>query len=210
MERAFKLAGADVKVSEACTEKTDYVEPVTGGKENLLTIATELDRGRSNLELKKIRERRKELKADIGILLVSWPTPRECGQAAGIGVTPEHAFAVVNWTCVTNVRAYLHEIGHLLGAYHEDATESPLDARAFVKTDNAKPLLTVMARPQVCGINQCGPIAQFSNPYDNYRGQTIGEVGRTNNARVIVEGLRRAVEFGENLTPAVPSKCSEL
>lgn len=216
LQDIFKHVGAEIEVQMSRIEQSNYKEPEEPKQpkqpkepevEVLKEIVIDLASSNTVPEFVQFRKRRAELHADIGILVVHRESTGECGFATGVGVDAQMAVAVVNWQCIRNASSFLHEIGHLLGAYHEDEEKgAPPYARAFVFKEGSpffkegsKPFVTVMGKRELCGKEKCSRIARFSNPRDLYNDIIIGEEGARDNAKVIIQGLQRAVDFGESL-----------
>src|SRR5262249_15055147 len=70
--------------------------------------------------------------AHFGVLVVDANDPRECGMASGYGVPAERAFAVVNWRCIASRASFIHEIGHLIGLYHDQRTRVESDGPGVI------------------------------------------------------------------------------
>lgn len=125
---------------------------------------------------------RSRRRADIAILVVDDADERKCGQAAGIRVDSAQAFAVVNWKCLTDRFSFAHEIGHLMGAWHDPATlESQLGAGNHARPPYAhgyvapgpRPFVTIMGYPSACS-ERCGRMWYWANPDLSYGGRAVG------------------------------------
>lgn len=140
---------------------TTYVE-----SGDLAADIQELMKDGGNLE--DLRAARRSAKADVGVLIVDHPSSTTCGMAAGISVPKEKAFAVVNWKCITDKLSFIHEIGHLAGAWHDPKTlgsgfvVDPPYAHGYV-TGGKEPMATIMAYRESCHA-PCGRRWYWSNP----------------------------------------------
>lgn len=129
--------------------------------------------------VQELRNSRRKKKADVGVLVVHNSDPKNCGIAAGINVTKDKAFVVVNWQCLTDKFSFIHEVGHLAGAWHDPETVGqgyivdPPYAYGYVTGGNA-PVATIMAYRESCK-KPCGRVWYWSNPYTtSYDGQALG------------------------------------
>jgi hypothetical protein len=73
-----------------------------------------------------VNQRRNSSGADIAVLIVDQNAA--CGRADAIMATAASAYAVVHYDCATGYYSFAHELGHLMGARHnqqEDSTATP-------------------------------------------------------------------------------------
>jgi hypothetical protein len=92
-----------------------------------------------------------------------------------------------------------HEIGRLLGAYHEDEPPStkPLYARAFMHDTGNEPFVTLMGYERHrYKTAHCIRILYFSDPNEPYHGVMQGERGKSNNACEVRAHIGDVVRFG--------------
>jgi len=104
---------SSVQVRDVHSEWIDYV--AVG---NLLIEDRNRLTGTNDGYMDNVHSLREQYDADIVVLLVG---SGGCG-VAYIGATAETAFAVVHADCAFNQYSLAHEIGHLMGAYHDNDT----------------------------------------------------------------------------------------
>jgi len=150
--------------------------------------------------LEHVREARRKTKADVAVLIVDHPSRTNCGMAAGISVPKERAFAVVNWKCITDKFSFIHEIGHLAGAWHDPVTVGsgyvvdPPYAHGYV-TVGKEPMATIMAYRESCHA-PCGRRWYWSNPHTRTEdGQVLGTADKNFDACVWRQRLPEMATF---------------
>ncbi len=156
----------------------------------------------------EINQRRRATHADLAALIVN--RPEACGQAAGIMVNPATAFAAVHYGCATGYYSFAHELGHLMGARHDegnDSSQTPFPyGHGFQRPSPSanQAFRTVMAY-QCKAPDKCEPrVAYWSNPGIRYKGVAAGTAG-DNNARVLNETAATIADFRNHLEPLVAS-----
>lgn len=130
---ALDAAGVDTQVRSVDAVEVPYFEPRVDPVSILDEALRSLTSGQSP-EMVAFRDKRRQLKADIGVLILEIDDPFVCGKA-NLGADAATAFAVVNWRCMSGGKlAVEHEVGHVLGLHHDDdGGAKPAFARAFMK-----------------------------------------------------------------------------
>ena len=148
---SFRRSHINAVVNVLPIHYTDYVESGDYAKD----IAEIL---KPDGVLHTLAKARFDNKADVAVLIVDNPDDTSCGLAAGINVDASKAYAVVNWRCLQLNYSFIHEIGHLAGAWHDQATldregnkevVDPPYAHGYV-TDGEFPIATIMAYRSSC------------------------------------------------------------
>ncbi len=150
----------------------------------------------------EIYQRRRAAHADLAALIVN--RPEACGQAAGIMANPATAFAAVHYGCATGYYSFAHELGHLMGARHDeghDSTQTPFPyGHAFQRPSPTatEAFRTVMAY-QCNAPDKCDPrVPYWSNPGIRFKGVATGATA-DNNARVLNETAATVADFRNHL-----------
>lgn len=139
-------------------------------------------------EVHALRER---YKADVAVLIVH--DPHGCGLAAQVQAPADRAFAVVDHECAATTYSFGHEIGHLIGARHDEALDDSKEpfpfGHGFVY---GKKWRTMMSYKESC--DGCPRFPVWSSPNVKIRGILAGSK-TSNNARVIAENAGRVAAF---------------
>ncbi len=142
---------------------------------------------------------------DIDLVVLLVEKSDKCGLAvASPAIRPEEGFAVVKRECAMNYRSFAHEIGHLLGACHENISRcnrNRTSARARI-SDNRK-WSTLMAIRKNC--NHCNRLIYFSNQLIDYMGINVGSMSQ-DNIRAINQNIESVSGLGEQLPSSVVSE----
>lgn len=134
---------------------------------------------------------RERYKADVAILIVH--DPHGCGLAAQVQAPADRAFAVVHHECAATTYSLGHEIGHLIGARHDEALDDSKDPFPFGHGYvYGKKWRTMMSYKESC--DGCPRLPVWSNPNVKIRGVPAGSK-TSNNARVIAEYASRVAAF---------------
>ena len=143
----------------------------------------------------EIHDLRAQYGADVAVLIVH--DPQGCGLARRVAADAEEAFAVVNHECAVSMYSLGHEIGHLFGARHDEATDGTTAPFAFGHGYvNGTKWRTMMSYKQNCG--DCPRIPVWSNPDIVIGGLAAGNAS-SNNAKVLREQAARVSHFHETL-----------
>ena len=195
--QSYMNSGIKIRLNLVDTVKLDYKEAdtfpaiVTGFKDN-----------------PEINQRRRAAHADLAALIVN--RPEACGQAAGIMVNPATAFAAVHYGCATGYYSFAHELGHLMGARHDEgnnSSQTPFPyGHGFQRPSPSanEAFRTVMAY-QCKAPDKCEPrVPYWSNPNIRYKGVPTGTAADYN-ARVLNETAATIADFRNHLEPLVAS-----
>lgn len=183
---SFRMSGiTNVELELAYAYETDYIE--TGSHfEHVFRFA-----GKNDGYMDEVHGLRDKYRADVGILIVD--DANGCGLSAGVHVAAERAFAVVHHECAENMYSLAHEIGHIIGARHDEAlddSKKPFSyGHGYV---SGKSWRTMMAYKDSC--DGCPRVPVWSSPNILIRGVSAGDA-ESDNARVIVENAARVAGF---------------
>ncbi|MGQ0673773.1 MAG: M12 family metallo-peptidase [Hyphomicrobium sp.] len=174
-----------VKLELAGAYRTDYAEEGSHF-EHVFRFA---DKGDGFMD--EVHEKRDALSADVSLLIVH--DPNGCGLAAGVAPAADRAFAVVHHVCAATSYSLAHEIGHLIGARHDqglDDSTTPFPfGHGFVHGVEWR---TMMSYQESC--DGCPRLPIWSNPRIKVRGVAAG-TDEADNARAIAEGAERVSRF---------------
>jgi hypothetical protein len=130
--------------------------------------------------------------AAVSVLIARFDGP--CGRADAILATAATAFAVVDTECAADNATFAHEIGHLMGAMHDQANDPGTKPFAYghgyqhpSSSDEPQSFRTIMAY-SCADANPCNPkIPYWSSPILSYSGIHIGTAATNDNRRVLNE-----------------------
>lgn len=133
-----------------------------------------------------VNKRRDQSGADLAALIID---QRDfCGMADAIMANASTAFAVVYYDCATGYYSFAHELGHLMGARHNEQMDSSTTPFAYghgyLHTTPPPAWRTIMAYDCPGG---CQRLQYWSDPRINYGTQPMGTAGTNDNARVLNE-----------------------
>jgi len=147
-----------------------------------------------------VNSRRDKSGADLSALIINQTD--YCGLADAIGATAATAFVAVHYGCATGYYSFAHELGHLMGARHDqlnDPSTSPYAYGHGFQHTTAPVWRTVMAYDCSGG---CPRVQYWSNPNVSYGGVPMGTAATNDNARVLngtattVAGFRQRIANG--------------
>jgi Metallo-peptidase family M12 len=184
--QSFRNSGINnVRLDLVHAYQTDYKEDGTHF-EHVFRFADKDDGYMDDVHA--LRERHK---ADVAILIVH--DPNGCGLAAQVQAPADRAFAVVHHECAATTYSLGHEIGHLIGARHDEALDDSKEpfpyGHGYVY---GKKWRTMMSYKESC--DGCPRLPVWSNPNVKIRGVPAGSK-TSNNARVIAEYASRVAAF---------------
>jgi peptidyl-Asp metalloendopeptidase len=106
-----------------------------------------------------------------------------CGQAAGIATSNANAYFVMNPNCLSGNYTFVHEAGHVVGARHDnDSNTTPYAyGHGYVITSqNRRTVMAVNNGP----CSTCTRLGAFSSPNYTFNGVPIGTASYNDNTRV--------------------------
>ena len=183
---SFRISGiGNVKLRLVHAYETDYVEE-GAHFDHVWRFA---DKGDGYME--EIHPLRDKYQADVAILIVD--DPKGCGLATRVHADADEAFAVVHHECAASTYSLAHEIGHIIGARHELATDKNMApfpyGHGYV---NGQKWRDIMSYKDSCG--GCRRIPVWSSPKVLIKGEPAG-TAEVDNARVIAEQAARVANF---------------
>lgn len=172
-ETSFVASKVNQHVRSVHVEPTDYTE------KNDLFLDWKALKGSSNTaQMTGVSDMRRNFHADIVIMLTEPATTANssaCGQASQMHEVAtsfcSSAYAVIPINCATSTYSFVHELGHLMGADHNDEAGTfgaPFEhSHGFIAASHA--WHTVMAYPGgECVTPECQRVLLWSNPDVNY------------------------------------------
>jgi hypothetical protein len=145
-----------------------------------------------------VQNRRDTSGADLAAMIIDQSD--YCGQADAIMATASTAFAIVHYNCATGYYSFAHELGHLMGARHDenhDPSTTPFSyghGYEHPSPTASQSFRTIMA--YACSPTSCDPRIQYwSNPNVTYNGIAIGTAAINDNARVLNETAATVAGF---------------
>ena len=137
-----------------------------------------------------VRKLRNDKKADIVGLIVD--DASGCGLSTRVAADAEDAYFVVHHSCAAITISIAHEIGHILGARHDRATDTNDMPFAYGHGHVNGKWRDIMSYRQSC--DGCLRIPFWSNPRVTYKGEPTG-TDAEDNARVLLEQAERVSNF---------------
>src|SRR5262249_5000683 len=183
---SFRLSGlGHIKLRLVHAYLTDYVEE-GAHFDHVWRFA---DKGDGYMD--EIHGLRNKYRADVAILIVD--DPQGCGLATRVHADADEAFAVVHHECAATTYTVAHEIGHLIGARHDLATDKTMApfpyGHGYV---NGTKWRDIMSYKESCG--GCPRLPVWSSPNVLIKGEPAG-TPEQDNARVILEQAARVAAF---------------
>jgi len=149
-----------------------------------------------------VNKHRDQSQADLVAMLINQPD--FCGLADAIEATPETAYAIVHYSCATGYYSFAHELGHLMGARHNDQIDSTATPFAYGHGFQHQPVSgangwrTIMAYDCPDG---CTRLQYFSSPLVKVGDDPMGTTAVNDNARVLNETAAAIAAFRPELLP---------
>ena len=182
---AFRNSGlGNISLRLVHTELVDYDESEGDHFEHLYRMVDGLG------PFGHVRKLRNDKKADIVGLIID--DASGCGLSTRVAADSEDAYFVVHHSCAAITISIAHEIGHILGARHDRATDTNDVPFAYGHGHVNGKWRDIMSYRQSC--DGCLRIPFWSNPRVTYKGEPTG-TDAEDNARVILEQAERVSNF---------------
>lgn len=193
--QTFKRSGIDIRLELAAYVPVEYT-PI-GGEPH----ATNALMGKDDGHLDEVHPLRDRVSADVVVMLSEarfGENERQpwCGWAARVVAAEDSAFANVNWRCLAGRYSFVHEIGHLIGAAHDNETSTDHPMYRFAHGYRHEPgqgggWRTLMSYDCVI---RCPRLGYWSNPDVLLDGVPMGDRVIADNHRALQ--LRRHIVAG--------------
>lgn len=206
---AYENSLVPQKLKLVHTVEVNYAEPASNDSSAELTALKDISDG----AMDNIHTLRDQYKADIVTLFVTNAKKADGTDVCGIGYQMDSgnkddfaalAFNVVPLDCISNL-SYPHELGHNMGAGHEETNASPtgLYESSHGTQDPDCKYRSVMAYPCSCA-GTCTRMPFFSNPDVEYDDWTTGISGQANNAFTLLLTRDEVANFRNSLSTYQP------
>ena len=138
-----------------------------------------------------VRALRNQKRADVVALIVD--DPSGCGLSTRVHADADEAFVVVHHACAALTYSLAHEVGHIIGARHDEALDKNVTpfpyGHGYVNGTKWRDIMSYKA-----SCNGCPRVPIWSNPTIKYKGDQAGTL-QDDNARVILEQAERVSKF---------------
>ena len=182
---AFRNSGlSNISLRLVHTELVDYDESDGDHFEHLYRMVDGLG------PFGHVRKLRNDKKADIVGLIID--DASGCGLSTRVAADSEDAYFVVHHSCAAITISIAHEVGHILGARHDRATDANNVPFAYGHGHVNGKWRDIMSYRQSC--DGCLRIPYWSNPRVTYKGEPTG-TDAEDNARVLLEQAERVANF---------------
>ena len=159
--------------------------------------AENIERGHDDIvNSELIREKRREAKADIVVLLTETEGDINTGLADhNDDAIHTDAYTCVNLSMAASAYTAAHEAGHILGAYHsrseyDQAPSTHPWAAAYISPNGYRTVMNTIAPGTTVPV--------YSGPESMWKDEVMGDSVH-DNVRMIRHNLPRVVDFGEHL-----------
>ena len=185
LKQSFDNRGVDFDVELVHTVETAYTNGtgIQGYETDVVNFYVDGDGFMDN-----VHDLREEYSADVCVLIVDNPTA--CGIAAAIKSCENATFCLVHWSCAVTNYSFAHEIGHLIGARHNEQEDPKTEPFAYGHgyRYDAGSWRTIMSV-----YNWRTRIPYWSNPNVMYNGIAMGTTTTNDNARVLRENIENVM-----------------
>ena len=202
---AYENSLVPQKLNLVHTAEVNYTEPASNDSSAELTALKDPADG----VMDNVHTLRDQYNADIVTLFITNAKKADGTDVCGIGYQMDSgnkddfaalAFNVVPLDCISNL-SYPHELGHNMGAGHEETNASPTGLYDFSHgtQDPDCKYRSIMAYPCSC-VGACTRMPFFSNPDVEYDDWTTGISGQADNALTLLLTRNTVADFRNKLS----------